>query len=37
MNTRLPLIFDCTRLDELLANAFCNVAIIASPGTRNAA
>jgi hypothetical protein len=32
----LPVIFDCMRLDELFANAFCSTDIIARPGTRKA-
>ena len=35
-NTMLPITFDCTRLDELFANAFCNSDIMISPGTKNA-
>jgi len=34
MNTMLPVIFDCTIDDELLAKAFCSTVIIARPGTR---
>ena len=33
----LPVIFDWISDDELLANAFCSIAIIARPGTRNCA
>src|SRR6188768_1438009 len=36
-NTILPCILDCIRLDELLANEFCNTDIIARPGIRNEA
>ena len=35
-NTMLPVTFDWIRLDELLANAFCSIDIMTSPGTRNA-
>jgi len=34
MNTMLPVILDCTRLDELFANAFCSTLIMTRPGTR---
>jgi hypothetical protein len=36
MKTMLPVIFDCIRLEELLAKAFCSTLIITRPGTRNA-
>jgi hypothetical protein len=36
MKTMLPVIFDCMRLDELLAKAFCSTLIITRPGTRKA-
>jgi len=35
MKTRLPVIFDWIIEDDVLANAFCSAAIMASPGTRN--
>ena len=34
-NTTLPVIFDWMIDEEALANAFCSIDIIASPGTRN--
>src|SRR5260221_9665754 len=33
---RLPVIFDWMSDDDEFANAFCNTAIMTSPGTRNA-
>jgi hypothetical protein len=36
MNTIFPITFDCTRLEELFANAFCNKDIIIKPGIKNA-
>ena len=35
-NTRLPMILLCTRLEALLANAFCSTLIMTSPGTKKA-
>ena len=31
---KLPVIFDCVRLDELLAKEFCKIVIIIKPGIK---